>query len=73
MSTYPRTDVLRLRDRELVQGMHCTGVIKTFGGKIPRVDAVHSTGVTKLIGLVGGQSARQVESDSDELSSKDGR
>jgi hypothetical protein len=30
-------------------------------------------GATKLIGLVGGPSARQVESDSEELSSKDGR
>ena len=34
---------------------------------------VYSTGATKLIGLVGGPSAREVESDSDELSSKDGR
>ena len=34
---------------------------------------VYSSGATKLIGLVGGPSARQVESDSEELSSKDGR
>jgi hypothetical protein len=36
-------------------------------------ERVYSSGATKLIGLVGGPSARQVESDSEELSSKDGR
>jgi hypothetical protein len=58
--------------REIIPRWPCIAR-KARSNSTPIPGMVYSTGATKLIGLVGGPSARQVESDSDELSSKDGR